>query len=201
LTLAAAILAMSARAGAAEGEAAASSPGLTQEWIGVELTPVSLALAKVPAGASGQIDTLQTGHGAAIRLGRYRWEHTYVTPFQVGFYGSDGGTTYAYLQIEGGFIVGSDRRFELGVGVGLGVLAMSYATTCDGSCVVGGVGPLLSLVARYLFVARPRWTLGASTRLIVPTNTPTSEFIIGYYNGSGSMMLGGLEVAFGPGVR
>jgi len=58
---------------------------------------------------------------------------------------------------------------------------------------------LISVVARYLFIATPRWTLGASTRLIVPLGAPGSE-ILGYYTGSGSLMLGGLEVAFGPGA-
>lgn len=197
-----AVLTMAAGARAAEAESNATSPALTQEWIGFEVTPVSLALASAPAGRAGHIDTFQTGPGAGVRLGRYRWQHTYVIPVQANLYPTSGGQTlFAQLQVEGGLIVGSDRRLELGIGVGLGILAMSYATTCDGSCVVGGVGPLISIVARYLFVATPTWTLGVSSRIIVPMSTPRSEFIGGYYTGSGSMMLGGLEVALGRGAR
>jgi hypothetical protein len=195
------VLTMSAGARAAEAESDATSPALTQEWIGFELTPASLALASVPARSTGHIDTFQTGPGAGVRVGRYRWQHTYVIPVQANLYTTSGGQTlFAQLQVEGGFIVGSGRRLELGIGVGIGMLAMTYATTCDGSCVVGGVGPLISIVARYLFIATPTWTLGASSRIIVPMSTPRGESI-GYYTGSGSMMLGGLEVAFGRGSR
>ncbi len=190
-------LAISARAGTAVADIAAPSPGLTQEWIGFELTPLSVALVSKPLGREGHLDTFQTGLGVGIRVLRYRWERTYVIPVQAGLYFTSGDRTIlAHLQVEGGFILGSDRRLEVGIGTGVGVLAMSYATTCDGSCVVGGAGALVSLVARYLFIATPTWTLGASMRLIVPLSTPGGEFI-GYYTGSGSVMLGGLEVAFG----
>ena len=194
-------LAISARAGTAVADIAAPSPGLTQEWLGFELTPAAVALASKPLGREGHLDTFQAGVGVGIRVLRYRWEHTYVIPVQAGLYlTSDNRTVLAHLQVEGGFILGSDRRLEVGIGTGVGVLAMSYATTCDGSCVVGGAGALVSLVARYLFIATPTWTLGASTRLIVPLSTPEGE-VVGYYTGSGSVVLGGLEVAFGPASR
>ena len=200
-----AALAVPARAGAEAAEIAAPFRGMTQEWIGLEVTPLSLALASVPVGMEGHLDMFQTGVGVGVRLMRYRWDHTYVIPVQAGLYSasdnsaSDNRTAFVYLQVEGGFIVGSDRRLEVGIGAGVGVLAMSYANTCDGSCVVGGAGALLSLVARYLFIATPTWTMGASTRFIVPLGTPGGEILLGYYTGSGSLMLGGLEVAFGPG--
>jgi hypothetical protein len=194
-----AVLAIPARARAAGAEITAPSAGLTREWIGLEVTPVSLALASAPAGREGHLDTSQAGLGVGIRLARYRWDRAYVIPVEAGFYfTSHNRTIFAHLQLEGGFIVGSDRRLEVGIGAGLGALAMSYANTCDGSCVVGGAGPLISVVARYLFISTPTWTLGASTRLIVPLSTPGGEFF-GYYTGSGSLLLGGLEVAFGPG--
>jgi len=185
------------RAADAEMDAPAAE-SLRIEWVGLELTPVSVSLPSPPCCREGHVDRTQAGFGAGIRLLRYRWEYAYVIPIQAGVYVSSGnGTIFAHAQAEGGLIVpGTDRRLELGMGAGLGILAMRYATGCDGSCTLGGGGFLVSFAARFLFVERPKLTVGASARLVVPLERPAGEWF-GYYVGDGNMILGGLEIGFG----
>jgi hypothetical protein len=173
---------------------------LTQELLGLELTPLSLALTGTPCCRQGaSLSPVQAGPGGNLRLLRHRWEHAYVIPIEAGFYvGETGsGTIFVHVQTEGGLVVpGTDRRLEIGLGVGAGVLAMKYASDCDGTCVVGGAGALLSLVARYLFVDRPHYTAGASVRAVLPLNRTRGEYI-GHIMGWGDMLLAGAEVGFG----
>lgn len=103
----------------------------------------------------------------------------------------------AHVQTEGGLVVpGTDRRLEIGLGAGAGILAMKYGDDCDGSCDVGGAGALLSLVARYLFVDRPHFTAGASVRAVMPLNRARGEYI-GHNIGWGAVLLAAGEVGFG----
>ena len=91
----------------------------------------------------------------------------------------------------------SYRRLELGLGVGIGFLAMTYATPigCDGACHLGGVGWLVSFAARYLLLDGPRFTVGAGLRAITPVTTPAGE---GFgFIGRGTIVLGVMEVGFG----
>ena len=123
----------------------------------------------------------------------------YAIPLQAGLFVSSLGTQtiFAHIQTEGGFILpGTDRRLELGVGVGVGILAMKYATGCDGSCDLGGSGWLLSLVARFLIIDGPSRTLGVHVRAVFPQQIPSSE-VFGYYVGGGNIVFAGLEVGFG----
>jgi hypothetical protein len=183
----------------ADGEtsAAASAP-LRQEWIGLELTPASMSIPSGPCcNRPGGVDRFQAGFGGSIRLLRYRWKHAYIIPIQAGIYVSSGDDTiFAHVEVEGGVIVGAARRLELGIGAGVGGLAMRYGTGCDGRCNLGGAGWLVSLAARYLFIEGPKMTVGAGARLVVPLGTPDGEFI-GYFIGDGMMILGGIEVGFG----
>jgi hypothetical protein len=172
---------------------------LAQEWVGIELTPVAIALPGTPGDRDGHVSTLQAGLGGNLRFGRHRWEYVYATPLQAGLFVSSLGTQtiFAHIETEGGFIFpGTDRRLELGVGVGLGLLAMQYATGCDGSCNLGGSGWLLSLVARFLIIDGPSRTLGVNVRAVFPQDTTTSE-VFGYYVGGGNIVLAGVELAFG----
>ena len=92
---------------------------------------------------------------------------------------------------------GTDRRLEIGMGTGLGILAMTYNTAqCDGSCNLGGAGWMVSFVARYLFLVGPTMTVGAGVRAVIPISVPEGE-VFGYFTGRGNMLLGGLEVGFG----
>ena len=178
-----------------------STDTMTQEWVGLELTPVSLSFAGTPCcGREGGVQTLQAGPGAGVRLLRHRWQHVYFNPILAGVYVSSGHrTVFVHLETEGGVIVpGTDRRLELGVGVGLGILSMHYADGCDGSCVVGGTGALVSFAARYSFVDRPKFSIGASTRVVIPLQTPSGDSW-GYFVADGQMILGSIEVAFGHG--
>jgi hypothetical protein len=199
LVVGAALSGWSATSPAAEADVGAAAPTpLTQELIGLELTPLSLALASCCDYHGGSLDRFQAGLGGAIRLLRHRWQYAYVTPIAAGAYLSSGNDTIlVHIQAEGGVIVPrTDRRLELGLGVGIGALAMRYANTCDGRCNLGGAGFLISFAARFLFVVRPTLTAGASARLVIPMSQPREE-VWGHNTGHGNMLLGGLEVAFG----
>ena len=163
-----AVLAASAGARAAETDVGASeSPTLTREWIGLELTPVSYATSQPPRDGRGDasFSALQAGPGGSIRLGRYRWQYAYVIPFMASLYVSSGDkTNFAHMQGEGGLIVpGTDRLFfELGVGFGVGILAVSYGNGCDGACIIGGSG----------FTAAPASETAASPPDAAPVSGP-----------------------------
>jgi hypothetical protein len=174
-------------------------PTLTQEWIGVELTPVSMSLASCCGGRSGTIDRYQAGYGAGIRFGRHRFEYAYVNPFAAGLYvTSQNRTILVHFEFEAGVIVpATDRRLELGAGFGLGYLSLSYGVGCDGSCNLGGGPGLFSLVARGLVVDQPKFTVGASVRAIIPMGVPEGESFAGYYTGPGYALLGGIELGYG----
>jgi hypothetical protein len=189
-----------ARAADAEVSAPAAAATLRREWVGLELTPVSYATSQPPLdGRPGRsFSALQGGPGANIRLFRYRGQYAYAIPVVVGLYVSNGGRTIAaHAMGEGGVIVpGTDRRLELGVGVGLGILAMSYSSGCDGSCIIGGTGMMASLAARFLLVNGPKLTAGVGARMIMPLAEPHGEGF-GHYTRHSSVVMGALEVAFG----
>lgn len=197
---------------AAEGEDdERGDPGptsLSQEYVGFELTPASLLLTSTPVAGNGEAppSRLQAGPGAAIRVGRHRWEFAYVIPFQAALYVStvnSGGndTIAARLEFEGGLIVpGTDRRLEIGLAPGVGILAIGYSVDCDGSCRRGGAGAMVSPVVRYLFRDGPSVTIGASLRALIPLSVPRSEVCFGYCTGFGSVLLGGVEVGIGRGI-
>jgi hypothetical protein len=178
-----------------------SSPSrLTQEWIGLELTPLSLALTGTPCcRTNASLSPVQAGLGVSLRLLRHRWDRAYIIPIEAGYYaGTTGsGTRFIHVQAEGGVVVGgTDRRLELGLGIGAGILGMDYASDCDGTCDVGGAGALLSLVARYLFVDRRYVTVGANVRAVLPLNRTKGEYF-GHITGWGGMLLAAVEVGFG----
>ena len=202
LTLATSVAALAAPARVAsatdEGAGAAVS-SLQQEWVGLELTPVSVALASCCGGKGGTLDRYQAGPGGGVRFGRHRWEHAYIIPVEAGLYVTPRNKTiFVHLEIEGGVIVpGTDRRLEIGMGTGLGVLSMSYNNAgCDGSCDLGGAGWMVSFVARYLFLVGPTMTVGAGVRAVIPITVPEGE-VFGYITGRGNLLLGALEVGFG----
>jgi hypothetical protein len=168
-----------------EAEIEAPRPaGITKEWIGFELTPISMLLASSTGPPGGKPPSrLDAGPGGSIRIGRYRWEYGYVIPFQASLYVTSRPTILMYLQLEGGLIVpGTERRLELGMGAGVGVLSVAYATGCDGSCVIGGKGALLSFVARFLVHQTPRFSAGVNIRGFHTLGAPEGE-LFGYYTG------------------
>jgi hypothetical protein len=189
------------RACADVGQATAEpSPRLTQEWVGVELTPFAIPLTGAPCcDRETSLYPVQAGFGGTLRLLRHRWEHAYVIPVEGGLYRSTGSseTTYLHVQAEGGLVLpGTNGRVELGLGVGAGILGMIYASGCDGSCAIGGAGALMSLVARYLFVDRPRLTMGANVRAVLPLNNTRGDWF-GHLMAWGDMLLVGVEVGLG----
>lgn len=173
---------------------------MTQEWIGVELTPLSLPLRGAPCcDRPTSLSPVQAGLGGTLRLFRHRWKHAYVIPIEGGVYVSSLGsrTAYVHVQAEGGLVVPrTNRRLELGLGAGAGILGMTYANGCDGSCDIGGAGALLTVVARYLFVDRPHYTVGASLRAVLPLNQTRGEWF-GHLMAWGDTLLAGVEVGLG----
>ena len=172
---------------------------LTQEWVGIEVVPVAMALPDKSVRLEGHVSGFQAGPGGNLRFGRHRWAYVYAIPFQAGLFVSTAGTQtiFVHMETEVGLVVpGTDRRLELGVGGGLGILAMKYATGCDGSCNLGGSGWLLSLAARVLIVDGPSRTIGVNVRAVFPQGTPSGE-VFGYYVGGGDMVFAGVEIGFG----
>ena len=211
LFVVAALTAGPVTARAVEGEdAEAGAPvatGLSFEYFGLEVTPGSIMLTDPPVfEGEAPPPRAQIGGGITIRAIRRRWEYGYVTAVQAGFYvstksGSGQDTIVARLEMEGGGIVpGTDRRLEVGLAAGIGVLGIGYASHCDGTCRKGGSGGMISPVVRYLFVDGPRATIGASLRAIVPLSTSGGEACFGYCTGFGSIMLGSVEFGFGRGA-
>ena len=190
---------------AADPASGPESGAVTREIIGLELTPVSLSLTQAPSIApEGGPSRVQAGPGGAIRLLRYRWTYAYIIPIAAGLYVSVGNsngndTILARIQTEGGVIVpGTDRRLELGLAVGAGLLAIGYGSGCDGTCVIGGVGAMVSPVVRVLFLDGPPVTIGASVRAVVPLTVPSGDWL-GYYTGRANILLGAVEFGFGGG--
>jgi hypothetical protein len=180
---------------------------LSFEYFGLELTPGSIMLTDPPVfDGETPPPRAQIGGGITIRAIRRRWEYGYLTAFQAGFYvsrasGNGQDTIVARLEMEGGAIVpGTDRRLEVGLGAGIGVLGIGYASHCDGTCRKGGSGALISPVVRYLFVDRPHVTIGASLRAIIPLSTNGGEACFGDCTGFGSVMLGSVEFGIGRGA-
>lgn len=188
-----------AEASEAESVQAASSVP-SQEWIGVELTPASVALSSAPCcEADASLSRAAVGFGGGLRALQHRWTHAYLIPLQVDLYVSGTGS-HTYLgdaRVEGGAIIpGTDRRLQVGLGAGVGFLVMTYATHCDGSCNLGGAGVVLSPAARYTFLSWSRLAMGASLRALIPLQRPSGEFF-GFYRGDGRMLVGAIDLAFG----
>jgi len=186
LAEAAALVFGSGVARAADADVRTGAPAtLSQEIIGAELTPASMAL-------SSSVSRFQGGLGGSIRLLRHRWEHFYVIPFQAGLFVGQGDTVAAHLLTEAGVIVPKTaRRLELGLGAGVGAVLLNPATSCasDVCHTNGGEGWMASVGARYLFVDRPGVAMGIGVRAIVPTARPDP---IG-----GTIVLTAFDFAFG----
>jgi hypothetical protein len=178
-------------------DAPALSP-VIREWVGLELTPFSLSLTQGQSEPGEGSSRLQAGPGGSIRLFRHRWQSVYVIPIQIGVYvGGENEVLFGHVQTEGGVVVpGTDRRLELGLGLGVAVLAIKYGNHCDGYCYTGGDGAMISPVARYLFYTTPTATVGASVRALVPLEKPGARLFDGITTW-GSALLAGLEVGFG----
>jgi hypothetical protein len=152
-------------------------------------------------GASvGGPSRFQPGGGATLRFGRHRWRLAYLTPAQVGFFFSE-QTALLHAQLEAGFVFPRPlQRLEVGVGAGIGWLSIAYAPTgCDGSCKIGGVGPLFSPVVRYLFIDGPTMSVGASVRAVIPVRMGSGNWGGTDLRGAAQLVLAAIDVAFGSG--
>ena len=192
------ILALSARTVRADEGKAPSD--MRFEWAGAELLPLSVNAGSVPSWETPPT-RFRAGLGGMLRGPRLQWPNVYWTPLEVGgFVAGDrsGANGIVLMQVatEGGLRLPiGPGTFELGLGAGLGGLAIDYGTDCDGTCAIGGVGPMLSPVVRYLLDAG-HWSVGLVVRGAVPLRVPHGEWL-STMTGFGALVMGGMEVAFG----
>jgi hypothetical protein len=171
---------------------------LRQEWVGIELFPVSLNVGTAPSGQGPS--RFHFGAGATLRVLRHRWQQVYWTPLAASlFIGSGYDILSAQLQTEVGYIPPlGPRALELGAAVGAGILAIPLrGSNCgDGPCSLGGEGPMLSPVVRYHLADGPRYTLALVFRAVIPLHVPDG-YSFTSYSGRAVLFLGGLDLAFG----
>lgn len=186
---------------------AVPAPGasMRQEVVGVELAPLSVNAGSAPYG--GGPSRFQPGFGGTLRVARHKWTRVYWTPVLAGLFlaraglpqdpGRSGWTILAHVQTEGGVLLPTRvGTFEFGLAAGAGILAIPYAAMCDGSCILGAKGPLLSPVVHYLLRERPNSTIGISLRAVFPVFEPHGEGF-GYYTGRAALFLLALDLGLG----
>jgi len=178
-----------------EASPGAPAPERRAELVGLELDALSLSLAS-------PVDSHVTaGVGGMLRFGKLTWTHAYWTPVELGAFGGGSGLSdviVVRLLTEGGVRVGGAFGiFELGLGAGPGLVAIVTPGLCDGTCLLGGGGLVLSPVLRYLVVDLAPVPLALVARGEVPTNTH-QELPFGYARAYGAAVLLGVEVGSGP---
>lgn len=184
------------------------TPGvsLQREWVGVELAPLSMNLGSAPSGMAP--DRFQPGFGGTVRLLRRAGERFYWTPLMVGLFvapthlddtlRTSTETIFAHVQTEAGVRRATAAgTFELGLAAGAGLVSIPYANTCDGTCVLGAKGMVLSPVVRYLVRDRAPATVGVSLRAVLPLLEPHGE-LYGSFTGRATMFLLALDLGLGP---
>jgi hypothetical protein len=185
----------------ARAEEAPPEPGMRLEWAGAELLPLSVNAGSAPSWATSPA-RFRAGLGGMLRVVRLRWANAYWTPVEAGVFvagGASGDDAIVLAQVatEGGVRVPvGGGTFELGLAAGAGGLSIAYPGSCDGTCALGGVGPMLSPVARVLVRDASRWSVGFVLRAAVPLRVPHGEWI-GHITGFGALVLGGVDVSFG----
>jgi hypothetical protein len=195
ITFACALLAVAAKASGAER---APSLTLPQEWIGAEISFLSYNTGTPPDGRIPP--RMVPGIGGTLRLLRHKWPFAYVTPIQAGLFlgGLGDDSILVHAGVEGGVVLRDGvKALEVGLGAGAGILAVHYATTCDGSCNIGGAGALLSPVVRFLYLGRPGLSAGGVLRAVIPLQVPDGDWF-GHYTGRGVTLLFGIDLAWGP---
>ncbi|MBW1808029.1 MAG: PEGA domain-containing protein [Deltaproteobacteria bacterium] len=143
------------------------------------------------------------GISTIFRFWTLNWENFYWTPWEMGggvhigdsagfsFYGG----TQAGLQFELGTT--SNHRLRFGLGLGGGALsALSTDSSCDGSCVMGGAGFMVSPTIRYNYYTEGRTFYGGGLRVIVPLQ-PDIGPLGGYGDLYGTLLSLYLEIGWG----
>jgi len=172
------------------------------EWVGLEVSPLlfgqSLGTAKAGWNDEREFQTtLQLGSFGTLRLLRLNRERYYWTPMQMTL-----GTTYpqerlsipAMISTEVGarWKLAGGSAVEFGTAAGAGVILIDYGLgLCDGSCLVGGYGALLSPVFRWRAAHRGRFQGGFVSRALVPLLSPDPRS----FQARGFGVLFGVEIA------
>ena len=188
-------------AGSAAAVADTGSDAMGLEIVGFELTPLSFNLGS-PGSGRPSPTRFQPGPGGALRLGKLRWPGAYWTMVQVGLFvggdTNDPGTVFAHIETEAGVTLNTGAHtFELGLGVGAGILAIQYQPTgCDGSCYLGGAGVFVSPVARYMVRQAAPYSFALVARADVLA-ARSSTNCLSTCNGRATLFLIGLDLGFG----
>lgn len=124
----------------------------------------------------GHIPTVTWALAGAIRFGRLERDRFYWTPFQVGA-GYTSGAFILHTSTEIGGRIASDAGafVDLGVGLGLGISAIDYWNDCDGSCLAGAGGPMLSPAVRAGFAGSIFSVAAVASLLLVANWVDTFE--------------------------
>jgi len=188
---------ISASAAAAD----AGSDAMRLEIIGFELTPLSFNLGS-PGSGQPSPTRFQPGPGGALRLGKLRWPGVYWTLVQAGLFlggdTNDPGTIFAHIETEAGVTLNTGAHaFELGLGVGAGILGIQYLPVgCDGSCHIGGAGMFVSPVARYMIRQAAPYAVAVVARAEVLALRSSSN-CWDTCHGRATLFLIGLDLGFG----
>ena len=200
---AAALAMLAALSAPARAEGPAFGTVLRQEWIGAEVAPLSLNQGSPPYDEPPS--RFQPGAGLKLRLFRHRWwQGAYWTPLQAGGFlghgGGEDGTLLIDMQTEGGAIFRfGAQTIEAGLGVGAGLLAISYGEINTSDLVIGGLGWMLSPVVRYLLREKQSHTLGLVLRAQIPLSGARESSEHPHYTAHGMLFLVAFDVGFGRG--
>jgi hypothetical protein len=168
-----------------------------QEWIGAELSPLSVASARVTdlrMPAPFHLDAaLQPG--LRIRLLRHRWTRFYWTPIAATLVlpvAQETGSLVLAGGTEGGVAL---HALEVGLAVDGGLMFTWQPGSCDGYCSITGTGVIPSAVVRWYFDETLPLTAAIFARLIVP--------LVPRANGNAldrqfySVLLAGIDLGYG----
>jgi hypothetical protein len=201
------VFALAAGAASADDAGANVDAGpvrIRQEWVGVEVPlggyVTNVSTASAPSIRLPEQPHTSAGWGAILRFGRHHWGVWYWTPLALAGYEGKTGASMKYVAAltEPGLSVlsGGPHALDIGLGLGVGFMGLEIGGGCDGACQLGGGGPALAPVARYVYTTPAGTSAGVSLRGLIPTagrgGTPW-----GYVSGATSLVLLSLDFAYG----
>lgn len=170
------------------------------EWLGLELSPIlvgqSIGYPDRGDFKGKSVSILQIGGSGVLRFVRQNRPGYYWTPVEVGlgvFEREMSLLAMAATEIGFRFALSGGGSIELGSALGVGGIMLGYENYCDGTCSIGGQGPILSPVGRVVSSARGHFTGALVARAFVPLQSPDTSHSSTTAYGVG--MTFGVEVA------